>query len=347
ARALPRLAALSPEGRRTLDLRRARGVLLARAPASCGAALRPELRARHPPGRPLRRLRRRPRAHPAPGRAQQQRAARHVLDRSGDPARDGWASDARRRRAYACRRAGAALDGKLSARRQSDGQPRFHAAFPSPRLPRRTAAGGRDTCRELTAWVGQHAHDELRPETTGLAYPIRAVRLKEREVSHYYAGFSNQVLWPLCHMFPSRCRIQQSYWTAYRAANERFAAVVQASVTPGDLVWIHDFHLCLVPGLLRAAGVRARLGVFWHIPFPPPTVFGILRWREELLGGLLGADLLGFQTDADVRNFLASVRQYLDVPVVDDPPTVRLPGRDVRVAVLPIGIDYERFRAEA
>src|SRR5207237_119622 len=169
------------------------------------------------------------------------------------------------------------------------------------------------------AWVGQHAHDELRPETTGLAYPIRAVRLKEREVSHYYAGFSNQVLWPLCHMFPSRCRIQQSYWTAYRAANERFAAVVQASVAPGDLVWHHDLHLCLVPGLLRAAGVRARLGVFWHIPFPPPTVFGILRWREELLGGLLGADLLGFQTDADVRNFLASVRQYLDVPVVDDP----------------------------
>src|SRR2546428_517310 len=135
------------------------------------------------------------------------------------------------------------------------------------------------------AWVGPHAHDELRPETTGLAYPIRAVRLKEREVSHYYAGFSNQVLWPLCHMFPSRCRIQQNYWTAYRAANERFAAVVQASVAPGDLVWIHDFHLCLVPGLLRSAGVPARLGVFWHIPFPPPTVFGILRWREELLRG--------------------------------------------------------------
>ena len=197
------------------------------------------------------------------------------------------------------------------------------------------------------AWVGQHASDDLRPETTGLAYPIRAVRLKEREISDYYAGFSNQVLWPLCHMFPSRCRIQQNYWTAYRAANERFAAAVQASVMPGDLVWIHDFHLCLVPGLLRSAGVPARLGVFWHIPFPPPTVFGILRWREELLSGLLGADLLAFQTDADVRNFLASVRQYLDVPVLDDPPSVRLPGREVRVAALPIGIDYEHFRAEA
>src|SRR5438445_1078823 len=171
------------------------------------------------------------------------------------------------------------------------------------------------------AWVGQHASDDLRPETTGLAYPIRAVRLKEREISDYYAGFSNQVLWPLCHMFPSRCRIQQNYWTAYRAANERFAAAVQASVMPGDLVAIHHFHLRLVPGLLRSAGVPARLGVFWHIPFPPPTVFGILRWREELLSGLLGADLLAFQTDAGVRNFLASVRQYLDVPVLDDPPS--------------------------
>ena len=197
------------------------------------------------------------------------------------------------------------------------------------------------------AWVGQHVPDELPPETTGLAYPIRAVRLKEREVSHYYAGFSNQVLWPLCHMFPSRCRIQQNYWMAYRAANERFAATVAASVTRNDLVWVHDFHLCLVPGLLRGAGVPARVGVFWHIPFPPPTVFGILRWREELLTGLLGADLLAFQTEADVRNFLASVRQYLHVPVVDDPPTVRLPGRDVRVTALPIGIDYEHFHAEA
>src|SRR5439155_680903 len=83
--------------------------------------------------------------------------------------------------------------------------------------------------------------------------------------------------------------------------------------------------------MVRGAGVPVRVGVFWHIPFPPPTVFGILRWREELLTELLGADLLAFQTEADVRNFLASVRQFLHVPVVDDPPTVRLAGRDVRV----------------
>ena len=133
------------------------------------------------------------------------------------------------------------------------------------------------------AWVGVEAGDELPAGTAGLPYPIRTVRLKEREVNNYYAGFANQGLWPLCHAFPSRCRFQANYWAAYRHANERFAAAVQAVVRPRDLVWLHDFHLCLVPGLLRAAGVPASVGVFWHIPFPPPTVFGICRWRAELL----------------------------------------------------------------
>ena len=197
------------------------------------------------------------------------------------------------------------------------------------------------------AWVGQHAGEDLLPEATGLPYPIRPVRLKEREVNDYYAGFANQVLWPLCHMFPSRMHVQGTYWNAYRQANERFATAVQAAVAPGDLVWIHDFHLCLVPGLLRSAGVPARLGVFWHVPFPPPSVFGILRWRADLLAGLLGADLIALQTEHDVTNFLASVRHFLDLPVLDDPPRVAVAGREVRVLALPIGIDYERFRALA
>ena len=200
---------------------------------------------------------------------------------------------------------------------------------------------------EWIAWIGPQAGDGLPAGTSGLPYPIRAVRLKEREINNYYAGFSNQVLWPLCHTFPSRVRVQPTYWTAYRRANERFAAAVQAGARPGDLVWIHDFHLCLVPNLLRSAGVPVRLGVFWHIPFPPPSVFGILRWRAELLGGLLGADLLAFQTAQDARYFLESVRQFLELPVVDHPPRVALPGREVEVLALPIGVDYEAFRRQA
>ena len=197
------------------------------------------------------------------------------------------------------------------------------------------------------AWIGPHAGDELPAGTAGLPYPIRAVRLKDREVNDYYNGFANQVLWPLCHTFPDRVRPQATYWKAYRQANERFAAAVQAEVEPGDLVWIHDFHLCLVPQMLRSAGVPARIGVFWHVPFPPPSVFGIVRWREDLLTGLLGADVIGFQTEPDAANFLASVRQFLELPVVDNPPRVVIRGREVRVVALPIGIDYETFRAQA
>jgi alpha,alpha-trehalose-phosphate synthase [UDP-forming] len=197
------------------------------------------------------------------------------------------------------------------------------------------------------AWVGPHVGEEVPAGTAGLDYPIRAVRLKEREVNNYYAGFANQGLWPLCHSFPNRCRFQPPYWTAYRQANERFAAAVQSVAAPDDLVWVHDFHLCLVPGFLRAAGIRSRIGVFWHIPFPPATVFGVCRWRNELLTGLLGADLIGLQTEPDVRNFLETVHVFLNLPVADDPPRVRMPGRDVPVIVHPIGIDYEVFRAQA
>src|SRR6185295_9725362 len=182
------------------------------------------------------------------------------------------------------------------------------------------------------AAVGPHAPDELPPGATGAGYPIRSVRMRERELKDSWAGFDLQVLWPLCHTFPDRCRMQPRYWDAYRQANERFAATVQAVTTPGDVVWVHDHHLALVPGMLRAAGLSAPIGLFWHIPFPPPAVFSILRWRAELLAGLLGADVLGFQTATDVQNFLESVRQFLDLPVHDDPPRVGLPGREVRVA---------------
>ena len=196
------------------------------------------------------------------------------------------------------------------------------------------------------AWVGAYGDDEVPAGTAGLAYPIRVVHLREREVNNYYNGFANQVLWPLCHSFPGRCSFQGAYWTAYRQANERFAATVQSAAQPGDVVWIHDFHLCLVPGLLRASALPLRLGVFWHIPFPAPSVFGILRWRAELLTGLLGADLIGFQTDQDARNFLESVRQFLELPVTASTRRIILPGREVQVTVLPIGIDHASFRAE-
>ena len=194
------------------------------------------------------------------------------------------------------------------------------------------------------AWVGSSAGGELASEQTGLGYPLYAVPLDEHDLRNYYAGFANQVLWPLCHTFPSRVRMKKAWWPAYQRANERFAATVAGVARPGDLVWVHDFHLCLVPGMLRAAGTRARVGVFWHIPFPPPSVFGILGWRADCLGGLLGADVVGFQTPDDARNFLDGVRRFLGLTVRDDPPRVSLPDRDVHVLSLGIGIDHAGFR---
>src|SRR5579885_3174696 len=102
------------------------------------------------------------------------------------------------------------------------------------------------------AWAGEAAPQVLAPEVTGLAFPIRAVPLDKHEIDNYYAGFAD---------------------------------AVRAEIHGGDLVWVNDFHLCLLPGLLRASAVPARLGLFWHIPFPPPAVFGICRWRAELLAG--------------------------------------------------------------
>src|SRR5947209_15557070 len=106
-------------------------------------------------------------------------------------------------------------------------------------------------------WVASamRADGVLTPAETGLGYDVRSVGLKERDATTFYAGFANQVLWPLCHMFPNRCRFQPAFWTAYQQANERFAAAVRVEADAEDLVWVNDFHLCLVPGLLRAAGL--------------------------------------------------------------------------------------------
>jgi trehalose 6-phosphate synthase/phosphatase len=197
------------------------------------------------------------------------------------------------------------------------------------------------------AWAGTGGDEVLTPDETGLTYPIHTVHLSEREVDNYYGGFANQVLWPLCHIFPTRCAFDPAYWGAYKRVNERFASTVRRLVAPADIVWVNDFHLCLVPGYLRAAGSPGRIGLFWHIPFPPPEVFGICKWREELLLGLLGADVLGFQTDDDARNFAECVRRFLGVPVGGLPLVVRLPGRSVRVVGHGIGIDAATFTAQA
>jgi trehalose-6-phosphate synthase len=148
-------------------------------------------------------------------------------------------------------------------------------------------------------------------------------------------------------VFPERCRFERQFWLAYQQANAHYAELVAHEARAGELVWVNDFHLCLVPAGIRERNVGARIGMFWHIPFPPPSVFGICPWREELLRGMLGADLLAFQTDGDTANFLACVREFLGLAVEDDLPRVRLGDRDVLLGTLPVGVDVSRLGIDA
>jgi trehalose 6-phosphate synthase/phosphatase len=167
------------------------------------------------------------------------------------------------------------------------------------------------------------------------------VQLTAAEVLRYYEGYSNGVLWPLLHSMPARLPLECRDWGAYVTANERFADVVAARWRPGDLVWVHDYHLLLVPSLLRARLPEARIGLFLHVPFPASDLFRILPRRAEILRGMLGADLIGFQTFGDQSNFLTAVLRALGIEADID--RLEVGGRAVRVGAFPIGVDFAAF----
>jgi trehalose 6-phosphate synthase/phosphatase len=171
------------------------------------------------------------------------------------------------------------------------------------------------------------------------------VTLTPSEIASYYDGFSNGVLWPLFHYQLDRIPTHARDWQAYRQVNERFAAAIAAQYRAGDVVWIHDYQLMLVPALLRQRIPNARIGFFLHIPFPATDVLRILPWREEIIGGLLGSDLVGFHTLTYKKHFASSIERLLGISVDGD--VVRLARRSVRVGVFPMGIDAERWKALA
>jgi trehalose 6-phosphate synthase/phosphatase len=175
------------------------------------------------------------------------------------------------------------------------------------------------------------------------AMRLVAVPLSGDQVTRYYEGFSNGVLWPLFHYLIEQIPLQVSEWDAYVEVNERFADVVAACYRPGDLIWVHDYQLLLLPGLLRQRIPDARIGFFLHIPFPSEELFRTLPSRERILEGLLGADLVGFHTPAYLRHFATSLIDILGHVVEID--RVPLPDREVRLGVFPMGVDAAAFDA--
>ncbi len=168
--------------------------------------------------------------------------------------------------------------------------------------------------------------------------------LSEQELDEYYKGFCNQTVWPLCHYFPTYAEYQDRYWEAYVAVNERFRDAIIDRAGPEDTIWVHDYHLFLLPGLLRERLPEAKIGFFLHIPFPSSEIVRLLPWREELLNQLLGADLIGFHTYDYVRHFLASVSGVLGhAPIAAGKTVIPVGRRLVRTDAFPMGIDFGRF----
>ncbi len=157
--------------------------------------------------------------------------------------------------------------------------------------------------------------DRLKVPPQDPRYTLRRVWLTADEEAHYYDGFANEGLWPLCHIAFTRPVFRASDWEAYQLVNRRFADAVlhEMEGAANPIVFAQDYHFALLPRMVKAARPDARVAIFWHIPWPNPEAFGICPWQGELLEGLLGADLIGFHIPLHCNNFLATVDRVLEV----------------------------------
>ena len=171
------------------------------------------------------------------------------------------------------------------------------------------------------------------------------VSLNSREIEDFYYGLSNKSLWPLFHYFIEFSVFDEKQWKSYKEVNKKFAYNVIKNIQKGDTVWIHDYQLLLCPKIIRDARPDVTIGFFLHIPFPSFEIFRIFPWREALLEGILGADLVGFHTYDYERHFLSSVKRILRKEVSFN--RVNLETREVVVNTFPMGIDYDKFRNAA
>ena len=193
--------------------------------------------------------------------------------------------------------------------------------------------------------IGSDSREYSRMETiTGdlvRTYRSHSVPLTHQDIRLYYNGFSNRTIWPLFHYFPAFTSFDTDTWHAYVSVNRKFFETLRRVYEPGDIIWIHDYHLMLLPGLVREHMSDARIGFFLHIPFPSYEVFRLLPWRKEILAGLLGSDLIGFHTFGYLRHFLSSVQRL--VGVENNMGQLSLDNRTIRGEIFPMGIDYERY----
>ncbi|HQT24711.1 MAG: bifunctional alpha,alpha-trehalose-phosphate synthase (UDP-forming)/trehalose-phosphatase [Sphingobacteriales bacterium 17-39-43] len=168
------------------------------------------------------------------------------------------------------------------------------------------------------------------------------VFLSQEEISEYYEGFSNEILWPIFHYYASTyVNYKQSNWDFYQSVNQKFRDAILDVAEPGDTIWIHDYQLLLLPGMVRSKNVDLTIGFFLHIPFPSYELFRLIPWRAELLEGMLGADLVGFHTYDDVQHFMNAAIRIL--PINSNSNILTVDDRPVVAEAFPMGIDYNKY----
>ena len=195
-------------------------------------------------------------------------------------------------------------------------------------------------------WTGLAEEDipeDLLPEVSKKAkqQDCIAVSLTTDEIDKFYYGFSNRTIWPLFHYFMEYTEFHPDHWDAYLQVNQKYADVVVDHLDDGDTVWVHDYQLLLLPDMIRKKRPNVTIGFFNHIPFPSYEVFRTLPWREEILRGMLGADLIGFHTYDYERHFLRSVSRICRYDINFN--SVNLGNRIVKSDSFPMGIDYNKF----
>jgi trehalose 6-phosphate synthase/phosphatase len=191
-------------------------------------------------------------------------------------------------------------------------------------------------------WIGTGV-TQLGEENLNKNFDLYPVEIPKRTEDKFYGGFSNNTIWPLFHYFPSRTVFDDTYFDAYKAANKIFFEKLRGLIKPGDFIWIHDYQLFLLPDMVRKEFPFANIGFFLHIPFPSFELFRLFprNWRETILTGMTGADVVGFHTNDYTQHFIKSVRRTLGYRVNQN--YIYLDNRVCKADAFPIGIDFDKF----
>ena len=200
------------------------------------------------------------------------------------------------------------------------------------------AHGAGDADRETV-----DGNDTLRVPPKDPAYTLKRVWLTKEEEDGYYYGFANEGLWPLCHITHTRPDFRLEDWTHYRRVNEKFAEALLKEIAGKEspLILVQDYHLALLPSLIKEKRPDAKVAIFWHIPWPNPEAYGICPWRQEVLQGMLGSDIIGFHIQFHCNNFLETVDRFLESKIDWEQFSVTRAGHTTLVKPFPISVNFE------